>query len=93
MTSVVIAGLEKVNPAVAYQINDTVFFGEPSGPCAGRQVLERFRLPYPGERISEDSLDEIECSQGCGSVCADPITQVLKELRLEDSLPLASGQG
>ena len=55
-----IPSLEEVNPIVTDEIDDAVFLRQPPRPRAGVEILERLRLADAGERISKNSLDEIE---------------------------------
>ena len=76
--------LEKVNPIVAYEVDNSVFLSQPPRPCARGQVFQRLWLSDPGERISEDRLNKIEAPQREFPISFYPVPQVLAELLLKD---------
>ena len=80
---IVVTGLEKVDPIILNEVNDSVFLGKSARPCFGGKILKRFRLTYAGERITHNGFHQFECTQRNLPICSNPILQVLAELFLK----------
>jgi len=89
----VVPRLQEIDPPVTNQIDDAMLFGKSSRPCAAWEVFERFGLSDPGDRIAQDRLNEIKCSEGDLSIRLHPVLQVLDELGLEHGHPLTRALG
>jgi len=72
-TSVVIAGLQKVYPIVAHQIDEAMLLCQPAGPNACPQMLQRFGFANPPERGAQNGFNEVEGAQRDPAVRGDPI--------------------
>ncbi len=81
--SVVVSGLEKIDSVIGHEVHDSVFLREPPRPHAGCEMPERLRLADPGERISEDCLDEIQCPECDLAVSLHPVPKIFQELLLK----------
>ena len=55
--SVVIPGLEEVDPIVAHDVYQTVFLSDTSVSHARARILERLGPPNAAERVSHDRFD------------------------------------
>src|SRR5712691_11055868 len=51
---VVVPRLEEIDPSLAHLVYQPVFLGDSSGPCAGKDVLQRLRFTDPEARISQN---------------------------------------
>jgi hypothetical protein len=58
-SSVVIAGLEEVDPVVADQIDDATLLSQAARPGSGRQVLEGLGFTESLERVAQDRFNEV----------------------------------
>ena len=62
--SVVVAGLQEVDPIVLHEVDDAMFLGQAARPGAGVEILQRLRLADAGEGIAENGLDQIRMLAG-----------------------------
>lgn len=83
-----IAGLQKIDPLSADEIDKPMLLGQPARPEAGRQILQRLGLALSGKGIPQDGFNKMERAERDFSVRFDPIAQVLDELGLEDGFTL-----
>jgi len=90
--SIMIPGLEEIDPVIADEIDKAVFLDEAAGPDAGGKILERFRFADAGEGIAHDGLDQVEGAQRHLAVTLNTVAQVITELRLEDGLAVFTSQ-
>jgi len=58
--SIVIAGLEKIDPILTDDVHQPVLGSDPPGPGAGMEVLEGLRFAESRERLAKDRFDEFE---------------------------------
>jgi hypothetical protein len=79
-----IPGLNEVDAPLAHEVDDAVFLGEPARPSTGELILQRFRLADVGDRIAQGCFDDVEGAQRGPAVIADPESQVLEKLRVEN---------
>jgi len=89
----VIPRLQEIDPPVTNQIDDSMLFGKSSRPCAAWKVFKRFGLTDPGERIAQNRLDKVKCTEGDLPIRLHPILQVLNEFGLEHGYPLTWALG
>ena len=88
-----ITSLKEIDPVVANQVYDAMLLGKATGPDAGGEIFERFRLANAGKGIAHDCLDQLECPHGRLSFGFDPIAEVVPKLRLEDGFSPLTFQG
>ena len=69
-----------------------MLLGDPPGPSAGEQILQRLGLTDASEGIAQNRLDQLENPQCNGAVRLHPVAQVGSELRMEDRFPFRRGQ-
>ena len=88
LLSIVVAGLEKIDPSGADRIDQSMFFGDAAGPRAGQHVFQRFRFPDALKWISHCGFDQVQDSQGDPAIGLDPVAQVLAKFGMKDREPL-----
>jgi len=89
---IVIPGLQEIDSVPGHPINQAMFLGDPPGPSAGEQILQRLGLADASEGIAQNRLNQLKDAQCNGPVRLHPVTQVGSELRMEDRLALTSAQ-
>jgi hypothetical protein len=67
-----VSPLQEVDPAVGYQIDNSVFLGEPSRPGSTGKEFQGLGFADPRKRIANDGFDEVENAKGYLSICLDP---------------------
>ena len=86
-----IPGLKKVDSLAPDEIDESVFFRDPTRPSPREKVLQWFRLPDPDKRLSQNGLDQVQNPQGRPSVGFHPETQIFSKLRLKNGLAWPRG--
>lgn len=87
--SIVVSCLQKVDRFIGNPIHKTVFLSNSSGPTAAEHMLQWLWLSGALERVSNDSVNKIEDSQGNRSLVLDPEAKILKKLNLKYCDPLS----
>ena len=83
-----VSSLQEIDGFVTDAIHQPVFLCDSARPAPGKYIFERFGFPRTFERVSHDSVNQIE-NPDCGAALRfHPKTEVLKELRLEYGDPL-----
>jgi hypothetical protein len=67
-----VSPLQEVDPAVRYQIDNSVFLGKPSGPGSTGKEFQGFGFPDPRKRIAKDGFYEVESAKGHLLIRLDP---------------------
>jgi len=89
----VVPRLQEIDPPIANEVDDSMFFGKASRPGSAWEVLEGFGLPYSRKRIAQNRLYKIKSSEGDPSVRLHPVLQIFNELRLEHGYPPTRARG
>lgn len=89
--SVVIAGLEELDPISEDFVDQPIRLIYPARPDVAAEVLERFGFANANEGVSQDCLDQIQRTQGSLAVCFDPVAEIFEAFVLHDGGPPAFG--
>jgi hypothetical protein len=65
---------------VGWLIDQAVFLVDPSRPTARQLMFEWFRFPYSFERVTLNSLNQIENLQSLPSIGFDPPLKILNRI-------------
>lgn len=84
---IVISCLQKVDRAIGYAVDQSVFLGDTPGPAAGQDIFKRFGLAQPLEWISDYSLYQIQNSNRGVPVRFNPVAEVLPEFQVKNGDP------
>lgn len=79
--------LQQVDRFITDPIDEPMFLGNPSGPTAAEDMLQRLGLSDARERIAKDSIDKVQDPQANRSLVLDPEAKILKKLRWKDRDP------
>lgn len=82
------ARLEEIDPVFMDDIDDPVLLGQPPGPRAREDMLQRLGLADAVEGIPQNGLDEVQSPQGYSAINLDPMPEIFPKLRLKDGDPL-----
>jgi hypothetical protein len=84
-----IAGLEKVYPIIAHQIDEPMFLGESPRPYAGALIFQRFRFAKTSKGVTHNRFNQFKGAEGNFSLGFDPIAEVFSKFWLKDGIALA----
>jgi hypothetical protein len=82
-----VSGLKEIDSTLRNEIDDTVLFCKPSRPSAGRKIFQRLRFSDSSERIPTNRFNKVQRAKSGFSICLDPESEILNELRLENWHP------
>ena len=88
-SSVVVSGLENVDPIRPHPVHQAILLGDPPAPHIGAEVAERLRLPFAVMRRAACRLDQLRYLPRDPGILVYPIPEVIQRLRLnlKPSLP------
>jgi hypothetical protein len=86
--SVVVTGLQEINPVIAHQVNKSVFLGDSPRPCAGCKVLQWFWFANASKRITLDGFDQLKDFERGVPFGFDPESQILEKFVLKNRFSL-----
>ena len=82
-----ISSLKEIDSTLRNHVNDAVLFCKSSRPSAGRKIFQRLRFSDSSERIPTNRFNKVQRAQSGLSICLDPESEILIELRLENWHP------
>jgi hypothetical protein len=84
----VIPRLNKINPIIAHDVNETMLLGNPPRPDATPQIFKWFGLAHTAEWIRHDSFNKGKDTERGSPIHLHPIAQIFAKLGLKDRIPL-----
>ena len=84
VSSVMIAGLQKIDALISYKIDNSVLLGQPARPNARTKMFEWFRFPIPSKGFLKISSTRLKARRACFAVNLHPVPQIFAELLLKD---------
>jgi hypothetical protein len=84
--------LQEVDPAIGYQIDNSVLLRKPPRPRSTREKFQRLGFPDPGKWIASDRIHEVERAKSNLSIGFDPESQIFQEFRLKHQNPFLFGR-
>ena len=78
-----IAGLKKIDSVGRHSVNETMLLRNSPGPGSRELVLERFRLPDPMERISQDVFHQMQDAERYVAIRFCALAQIFPKLLVE----------
>lgn len=91
--SVVVPGLKEVYEIAPDPVHEPIPGSDAPGPDIGAEMLERFWLADPAERVTSRCLHQIQDALGHLAVRIDPVRQVLHALVLDNRDPVCAPRG
>jgi len=79
----VIAGLEEIDPVGGRTIEKAMLLCDPARPHV-IDVFKRLWFSNAVEGLAKNRLDQVENSQSYFSVCSDPPSEIVEEVRVKD---------
>jgi hypothetical protein len=73
LLSVMIAGLEEIDTAVADDIHYAVFLGKTPGPRTRMQIFQWLRLSNAGKRVAHNCFYKIKCPDSDTAINPHPV--------------------
>lgn len=89
--SIVVQRLEEVDAVIDHSVDNAMFLGEPPGPAAGTQILERLGLADSPTWVSKNGIDDVQHTQRNLAIGLYPVAEVIDKFRLEHRCTLAVG--
>src|SRR5260221_2307489 len=87
--SIVITRLQEIDSRLAEPAYQTMFLSDSPRPSSGERVPKPLGFADSGERVPQNSLDQLQDAQRSVAIGLNPIAKILSKFAVENGNPLS----